>query len=133
MLIYVRKNSKKDMERPGSCKRGHEECWFLHTIPKWYRNSREIAKQMSEKRQRMKEKTRVIINKNAAPPVWQQDAQRNTLQTNGTPNVRGVVPSVPSFVSPFRTNQRPVNFDDDFLEVITKVVEETIKRHAEID
>ena len=101
-----------EYQRAGSCKRG-QHCWFLHDIPRWYRSSQEIEKQMKEKSIRMKRKTRVMTNQRETPPVWQPN--------NSTPNISAGITSrssVSSFVSPFRSNQQDQNnFSNDFLEV----------------
>ena len=83
---------------------------------------------MREKSRRMKSKTRVVTNKNSTHPVWQDDVVRRNQQGVITPCVSPV-----PFASPFRMQQRSNIISSDFLEMINKVVEESVKRHTEVD
>ena len=119
-----------EYQRKGSCRRG-QNCWFLHDIPEWYKNSDEGSCEMREKSRRMKSKTRVITNTNSTPPIWQDDVVRSNQQGVAvTPSASSVFKP---FASPFRMQQNPNHIGSDFLEMISKVVEESVRRHTRVD
>ena len=116
-----------EYQKEGSCKRGRN-CWFLHDVPTWFKNSDEGANAMREKSQRMKSRTRVVTNRNSTPPIWQDDVVRNNQ--HGVIGPPHIPPVLKPFTSPIRMQQRSNYINSDFLEMINKAVEESLKRHT---
>ena len=133
-----------EFQKEGSCKR-KENCWFLHEIPMWYRSSPEIREEMKQKIEKMKGRSKTKRNENQnsgvrdqipntsihePPPVWQ-----NQITNRARTNVSGASMYLTQSLSPMRTIQKhPQNeTSDDFLELITKYVEERLKRQSEVD
>ena len=96
----------------GSCKRG-ESCWFTHQVPRWYRTATDTVNYMKTKSERLKNKTRVVMNsQKPMPQIW---------QNNSHPN--GILP---------RQNYQSASMNwsnESFLEMANKIVEETINKH----
>ena len=85
------------------------------------------------KREKMKNKSRVIRNQSNSPPIWQADKRENNYIRAG----EGVLTQIPPVnTSPFmarymKNMSNPTS--DDFLDLLTKVVEEKLKLRSELD
>lgn len=118
-----------EYQKEGSCRKGRQ-CWFLHQIPKWYRRSDEIATEMRLKIQRMKERPRVINNKTASPPVWQSEMKNAVLTA---PSGLQLGSKETPYMSMYKKSNQRNPSSDDFLEILTKLVEQQMKNHSDID
>ena len=134
-----------EFQTEGSCRR-KMDCWFLHQIPKWYRSLPGIESIMKEKIEKIKSRSRIIMSRNTSTsftsrnpkinmvdsqvplPVWQ-----NQMINTTPPNVSGGRVQITPSLSPMRRLQSQSQTSEDFLELITKYVEERIKSQSEVD